>query len=84
MIMIRTLRRDISQYNQLETAEEAQEETVRTLLHRAGCASGSPTVRVAPLLIIYLPGAPASAGVPLRCLSTAFIEVSALSPHPAG
>lgn len=28
MIMIRTLRRDISQYNQLETAEEAQEETV--------------------------------------------------------
>ena len=27
MIMMRTLRRDISQYNDLETAEEAQEET---------------------------------------------------------
>lgn len=27
MIMMRTLHRDISQYNQLETAEEAQEET---------------------------------------------------------
>ena len=27
MIMMRTLRRDISQYNELESAEEAQEET---------------------------------------------------------
>ena len=27
MIMMRTLHRDISKYNQLETAEEAQEET---------------------------------------------------------
>lgn len=27
MIMMRTLHRDISNYNQLETAEEAQEET---------------------------------------------------------
>ena len=27
MIMMRTLHRDISAYNQLETAEEAQEET---------------------------------------------------------
>ena len=33
MIMIRTLRRDISQYNQLETAEEAQEETGWKLVH---------------------------------------------------
>jgi len=33
MIMMRTLRRDISQYNDLETAEEAQEETGWKLLH---------------------------------------------------
>ena len=33
MIMIRTLRRDISQYNQLETVEEAQEETGWKLVH---------------------------------------------------
>ena len=33
MIMVRTLRRDISQYNQLETVEEAQEETGWKLVH---------------------------------------------------
>mmetsp|Transcript_43573 Transcript_43573/g.52697 ORF Transcript_43573/g.52697 Transcript_43573/m.52697 type:complete len:637 (+) Transcript_43573:122-2032(+) len=33
MIMMRTLRRDISQYNELETAEEAQEETGWKLVH---------------------------------------------------
>ncbi|KAF7838143.1 transmembrane 9 superfamily member 10-like [Senna tora] len=33
MIMLRTLYRDISQYNQLETQEEAQEETGWKLLH---------------------------------------------------
>lgn len=33
MIMIRTLRRDISQYNQLENVEEAQEESGWKLLH---------------------------------------------------
>ncbi|KAL4458390.1 hypothetical protein ABPG75_013255 [Micractinium tetrahymenae] len=33
MIMLRTLHRDISKYNQLETAEEAQEETGWKLVH---------------------------------------------------
>jgi len=33
MIMMRTLHRDISKYNQLETAEEAQEETGWKLVH---------------------------------------------------
>ncbi|KAJ7548113.1 hypothetical protein O6H91_08G118100 [Diphasiastrum complanatum] len=33
MIMLRTLRRDISKYNQLETQEEAQEETGWKLVH---------------------------------------------------
>ena len=33
MIMLRTLRRDISKYNQLETAEEAAEETGWKLVH---------------------------------------------------
>ena len=33
MIMLRTLHRDISRYNQLETAEEAQEETGWKLVH---------------------------------------------------
>ena len=33
MIMVRTLRRDISQYNQLETVEEAAEETGWKLVH---------------------------------------------------
>jgi transmembrane 9 superfamily member 2/4 len=33
MIMLRTLRRDIAKYNQLETAEEAQEETGWKLVH---------------------------------------------------
>lgn len=33
MIMVRTLRRDISQYNDLETLEEAQEETGWKLVH---------------------------------------------------
>ncbi len=35
MIMMRTLHRDISQYNQLETAEEAQEETGWKLVRRS-------------------------------------------------
>jgi transmembrane 9 superfamily protein 2/4 len=35
MIMMRTLHRDISKYNQLETAEEAQEETGWKLVGRA-------------------------------------------------
>ena len=34
MIMMRTLHRDISKYNQLETAEEAQEETGWKLVRR--------------------------------------------------
>ena len=33
MIMVRTLRRDISQYNELESLEEAQEETGWKLVH---------------------------------------------------
>ena len=37
MIMMRTLHRDISQYNQLETAEEAQEETGWKLVRSAPC-----------------------------------------------
>ena len=37
MIMLRTLHRDISQYNQLETAEEAQEETGWKLVRSALC-----------------------------------------------
>jgi len=45
MIMMRTLHRDISKYNQLETAEEAQEETgwklVRALEAWGGCCAGS-------------------------------------------
>ena len=45
MIMMRTLHRDITNYNQLETAEEAQEETgwklvgsLRPVLNSAPCA----------------------------------------------
>ena len=38
MIMMRTLHRDISKYNQLETAEEAQEETGWKLV-RAFCTA---------------------------------------------
>lgn len=45
MIMMRTLHRDISKYNQLETAEEAQEETgwklVCSTLHRYNLALGT-------------------------------------------
>jgi transmembrane 9 superfamily member 2/4 len=33
MIMLRTLRRDIAKYNQLESVEEAQEETGWKLVH---------------------------------------------------
>ena len=33
LMMVRTLRRDISQYNQLETVEEAAEETGWKLVH---------------------------------------------------
>lgn len=35
MIMMRTLHRDISNYNQLETAEEAQEETGWKLVRKS-------------------------------------------------
>ena len=37
MIMMRTLHRDISKYNQLETAEEAQEETGWKLVRLIWC-----------------------------------------------
>lgn len=40
MIMMRTLHRDISKYNQLETAEEAQEETGWKLVRR--CSRNAP------------------------------------------
>ncbi|KAK9802909.1 hypothetical protein WJX73_005351 [Symbiochloris irregularis] len=50
MIMMRTLHRDISKYNQLETAEEAQEETGWKLVHgdvfRAPTASSLLAVHV--------------------------------------
>lgn len=39
MIMMRTLHRDISKYNQLETAEEAQEETGWKLVGGGGGGS---------------------------------------------
>mmetsp|Transcript_33876 Transcript_33876/g.46916 ORF Transcript_33876/g.46916 Transcript_33876/m.46916 type:complete len:644 (-) Transcript_33876:53-1984(-) len=48
MIMLRTLHRDISKYNQLETADEAQEETGWKLVHgdafRPPSQSGALTV----------------------------------------
>lgn len=39
MIMMRTLHRDISKYNQLETAEEAQEETGWKLVSFPTCSN---------------------------------------------
>jgi transmembrane 9 superfamily protein 2/4 len=50
MIMLRTLHRDISKYNQLETADEAQEETGWKLVHgdvfRPPSAFGALTVYI--------------------------------------
>ena len=39
MIMMRTLHRDISNYNQLETAEEVQDETGWKLVRARACCS---------------------------------------------
>ena len=46
MIMMRTLHRDISKYNQLETADEAQEETGWKLVSLECAAVGSLSGRV--------------------------------------
>ena len=45
MIMMRTLHRDISKYNQLETAEEAQEETGWKLVRRAAAGAAAAAGR---------------------------------------
>ncbi len=50
MIMMRTLHRDISKYNQLETAEEAQEETGWKLVGALPIAACHPAVMHARLL----------------------------------
>ena len=53
MIMMRTLHRDISKYNQLETAEEAQEETGWKLVRRTHCLAlvqSTSTSCLAPLM----------------------------------
>jgi transmembrane 9 superfamily protein 2/4 len=42
MIMMRTLRRDISQYNELESAEEAQEETGWKLVRSTRTVGAKP------------------------------------------
>lgn len=47
MIMMRTLHRDISKYNQLETAEEAQEETGWKLVCLSRVDIGKTTVHIA-------------------------------------
>ena len=54
MIMMRTLHRDISNYNQLETAEEVQDETGWKLVRPLACRTA------------LLPRHPCSAG-PTRC-----------------
>ena len=46
MIMMRTLHRDISKYNQLETAEEAQEETGWKLVRPMACLLPGPCAAV--------------------------------------
>ena len=43
MIMMRTLHRDISKYNQLETADEAQEETGWKLVSLKTAVVGNPS-----------------------------------------
>lgn len=47
MIMMRTLARDIRQYNQLESTEDAQEETGWKLVRRS--AAGAPVGRAGSL-----------------------------------
>ena len=49
MIMMRTLHRDITKYNQLETSDDAQEETGWKLVRvapRAGTSAGPRMARV--------------------------------------
>lgn len=52
MIMLRTLRRDISHYNEVQTLEEAQEESGWKLVH--GDVFRSP--RFSPMLLAVLAG----------------------------
>ena len=73
MIMMRTLHRDISKYNQLETADEAQEETGWKLV----C---SPV----PLVWIFLTTHSLSTGIcwGLHCFAPSHSHVHASKPVP--
>jgi transmembrane 9 superfamily protein 2/4 len=62
-IMIRTLRKDIAGYNEMQTLEEAQEETGWKLLH--GDVFRPP--QVSPMLLSVLVGTGAQIGVAFMC-----------------
>nr|GMD77018.1 transmembrane 9 superfamily member 9-like [Ipomoea batatas] len=78
MIMLRTLYRDISKYNQLETQEEAQEETGWKLVH--GDVFRAPTN--SDLLCVYI-----GTGVQFLCMTLVtmiFAALGFLSPSNRG
>ena len=54
MIMMRTLHRDISKYNQLETAEEAQEETGWKLVSLSCGGSELGSIGPAKAMVVVL------------------------------
>ncbi|CAL5229966.1 g13397 [Coccomyxa viridis] len=78
MIMMRTLHRDISKYNQLETAEEAQEETGWKLVH--GDVFRAPTN--SSLLAVYVGTGSQLLGMAL--VTMVFAVLGFLSPANRG
>merc|ERR1719421_754936 len=81
MIMLRTLHRDIAQYNEVETLEEAQEETGWKLVH--GDVFRPPEGKYSPMLLSVVVGS----GFQIFCVVfsvMAFALLGFLSPANRG